>query len=590
MRFGIRIKLILSHLALALVIAGVFYLYLNHTMEKSLVVGITENLINEARLAQVIAGAEIVDMRRDAQRTASVIGGKIKARVTVIAPGGEVVGDSGADAPGMQNHSDRPEFIDALKRGTGTSIRYSETVHVRMLYVAAPFAAAGGQRGVVRLAIPLSQVETAMKGIHAITGAAIALALLCSVFLSYFLSNVTTRPLRAIAAAAASIGKGDLGFRIPVTGSDEASKLADVLNDMAARIEMQLDRLSSDRNRLDAILRSMAEGVMVIDAEGIVTLANPSFRELFAIEDQYVEGESLIEVTRQPQLIDALKKVLATGEKITGEITLSAPSKRTLLTRWVPLSGSGPTTGVVAVFHDITDLKRLEEIRSDFVANVSHELRTPVTVIKGYAETLVSEGEALGPEKISHFSSIILHHSDRLANLISDLLTLSQLESGKIEMDKAPVNLRDLVERVRVFFGERARIAGVAVNVSIPADIPPVAGDIVRLEQVLINLLENAIKYTPAGGWITVSAADEGATVKLSVADTGIGIPAKDIPRIFERFYRVDAARSRDIGGTGLGLSIVKHIVQAHGGAVRVESVPGRGSTFLVVLKKHSRC
>jgi two-component system phosphate regulon sensor histidine kinase PhoR len=588
MRFGIRWKLMSSYLVLVIVIAGVLYGYLNHTLEKKLIQGIAENLFNEAKLARLMAVKEVADLHKDAPAIAYDIGKDISARVTIISQDGQVVGDSeltSGEIRVLENHADRPEFIGALKKGSGRSIRYSATLHTQMLYVALPFKTKNSQTGVVRLALPLSQVENAMTGLHTALGAAVALAFLCSLLLSYILSYITTRPLRIIAANASLIGKGVFGRRIPVTGRDETSELAAVINDMATRIETQLDRISAERNRLDTILRGMGEGVMVTDNSGTITLVNPSFRSLFSLE-KAVEGESLIEITRQPALIAALKKVLATRDEILEEITLQTPVERTILTHWVPLLEEGVMQGVVSVFHDISDIKRLEQIRKDFVANVSHELRTPVAVIKGYAETLSSDGMKMDPERVVHFSRIIHNHAERLAVLISDLLTLSQLESGKIELEMTPVTLQSALNRACSLLEQKARDKEIVIRQEIKSGSAQVLADLGRLEQVLINLLDNAIKFTPQNGAITVSTADLDTFVRIDVADTGIGIPAKDLPRIFERFYTVDAARSRELGGTGLGLSIVRHIVQAHGGTVSVQSIQGKGSTFSFTLKK----
>ena len=588
MNFGIRWKLIISYLALVLVMGGVLYGYLNHILERNLVQGIKENLFSEARLTRLMAEKEIMDIRRDADLIADAAGREIRARVTIISLSGRVEGDSQigpGDMGKLENHADRPEFKGALQNGSGNSIRYSSTLKTYMLYIALPFSARSGQNGVVRLALPLSQVEGALSQLHSVLAAAAALAFLCALLLSYILSNITTRPLRDISAAAARIGKGDLSFRIPVTGRDESAELASVMNDMSARIESNMTRISAERNRLDTILSSMGEGVMVTDNLGTITLANPSFRDLFSLDD-YIEGESLIEITRQPALNTSLKRILQTREEIQEEITLQGIDEKTILVHWVPLLEKGEMAGVVAVFHDISDLKKLEKIRKDFVANVSHELRTPVAVIKGYAEALISDGQGIDREKIARFSKIIHNHAERLTSLISDLLTLSQLESGKLELNLQPVTIQGAVNRARNLLESKAAYKEISINQHISHGSTQVLVDLGRLEQVLINLLDNAIKYTPLHGSVTISTEDIGSMIKVSVTDTGIGIPAKDLPRIFERFYRVDAARSREIGGTGLGLSIVKHIVQAHGGTVSVESIQGKGSTFSFTIRK----
>jgi two-component system phosphate regulon sensor histidine kinase PhoR len=590
MKFGIRWKLMLSYLALVILIAGALYGYLNQTRERNLTEGIAENLFNEARLARLMTSSEIVNLRKDAPEIARGIGREIKARVTIIAMDGNVAGDSERteiELPGMENHADRPEFIGAIKNGSGRSVRYSSTLHTDMLYIALPFATKNMQTGVVRLALPLAKVEKAKTALHAALGAAAGLALICSFLLSYLFSNIITRPLRLIAANAALIGKGGFSSRIPVTGRDEVGELAIVINDMAARIEDQLNRISAERHRLDTILSGMGEGVLVTDSAGIITLVNPSFRSLFSIGDAR-EGESLIEIIRHPDLIAAMKKVLATREEILAEIVLqSLPGTRvSILTHWVPLLEDGVMQGAVAVFHDISDIKRLEQVRKDFVANVSHELRTPVTVIKGYAETLTSDAASMNPEQIVHFSRIINNHAERLSGLINDLLTLSQLESGKMEMEIKPVTLKSSVNRACNLLEQKASDKQIGIHQQINIGETMLLADPGRLEQVLINLLDNAIAYTPTQGVVTVSAMDQNTMVRIDVTDNGIGIPPKDLPRIFERFYRVDDARSKELRGTGLGLSIVRHIVQTHGGTVSVQSVPGKGSTFSFTLKK----
>lgn len=589
MKVKIQWKLMASYLALVMLIGAVLFGYLNRTLERNLTSEVTENLLNEARLVRVMAVREVADMKRDARTLAGTAGREIRARVSIIALDGRVMGDSeltDEELRVLENHAGRPEFRQALRSGTGISTRYSSTLGTNMLYVAMPFQARNHVGGVIRLALPLSRIESAMSSLRTILGAALMLAVLCSLFLSYFLSSITTRPLRTMAAAASRIGRGEFGSRIHVTSRDEIGELATVMNEMAGKIEDQLERISSEKNRLDTILRGMGEGVIVTDASGSVTLVNPAFRALFS-RDREIEGKSLIEITRQPALINALKKVLETREEIVEEIVVLIPGEKYLLTHWVPLMEESTLLGAVAVFHDISDLKTLEKIRRDFVANVSHELRTPVSVIKGYAETLLSEGRTLPPEQGARFIEIIHSHAERLGNLISDLLTLSSIESGGIMLEPVPTSLDAAINRAVHLLEDRVCDKKVSVAVSeCLTGMPQVLADPGKLEQVLINLLDNAVKFTNEKGTVTVSAEDLGEQVRVDVRDTGIGIPAAALPRIFERFYRVDTARSREMGGTGLGLSIVKHIVQAHGGSVSVESEPGQGSTFSFTLKK----
>ena len=588
MKFTIRWKLMASYLLLVLVMGGALYAYLSHTLGDYQVGEIREGLVSEARLARFTAVKEIGGMQRDAPAVAAAIARETRSRVTIISLQGDVLGDSEVAPPELrelENHLTRPEVQDALKKGVGSAIRYSTTLRTSMLYVAVPFTSAGKEEGVLRLALPLSSLEKTRSSLHAILGASLALATLLSLVLSYILSNVTSRSLRVMTATAARIGKGEFSRRIPVRSRDEVGELAGVMNEMAVRIEAQLQSISSEKARLDTILRGMGEGLMVTDGNGVITLVNPAFRALFEIRDE-VEGKPLIDISRHPALNDTFKTVVATRDERLEEITFQLEQEKTVLTHWVPLLDQGDVQGIVAVFHDITDLKKLEKVRKDFVANVSHELRTPVSVIRGYAETLLGGLLEADPARATRFVEIIHNHSERLTALIGDLLALSELESGGTALELRPTTLEGVVMNVCKLLEQKARDKSIAIDAGRLAQVPQVLADRGRLEQVLMNLVDNALNYTPEKGSVTISVTVEEKMVRIAVTDTGIGIPSRDLPRIFERFYRVDAARSRDQGGTGLGLSIVKHIVQLHGGTVLVESTPGKGSTFAFTLKK----
>lgn len=589
MKIKIQWKLMASYLTLIILTGAVLYGYLSRTLERHLLDEARENLLNEAKLVAIMCAKEIGDLKRDAPAIAHNAGREIRARVTIMSADGAVAGDSelkDSDLGKLENHSSRPEFQQAIRNGAGSSIRYSSTLGTSMLYVAYPFRAENDQGGVIRMALPLSRLEAATGSFRTILMAALLLAIVCSFFLSYVIASLTSRPLRKIASVAGLIGKGNFGARIPVTSRDEIGELAAMMNEMTAKIEEQMGKISAERNRLDTILRGMGEGMIVTDTSGNITLANPAFRAIFALVEE-LEGKSLLEITRQPAMHNTLKRTLESREETVEEMSVLVPEEKHLLTHWVPLREEGELLGAVAVFHDISDLKRLEGIRKDFVANVSHELRTPVSVIKGFAETLLNEGDALHPEKKTRFLNIIHNHAERLASLISDLLTLSRMESGAMELEPAPVNILGAVTRAFRLMERTAEEKGISL---IPApsleDTPHALADAAKLDQVFINLLDNGVKFTPAGGSVTISAVQLDSLIKINVTDTGIGIPPRDLPRIFERFYRVDPARSREMGGTGLGLAIVKHIVQAHGGTVSVESSPGKGATFSFTLKK----
>ena len=580
MKGTVRIKLMGSYLLLVLLLGAGLYAYLTVTLEDDLVSGIRGHLQDEARIAALMASKEIHDPQRDAPALTRAIAQAVRARVTLISRDGVVSGDSevvGAELARLENHAGRPEVREALQNRIGSSIRYSATLHTDMMYLAVPY----GAGGVVRLALPLSEVETTERGLQRSLAAAFAVVVLLSLFLSYLLSHLSSRTLRDMAATASRIGRGELGTRVPVRSADELGEVASVMNEMAQRIEVQMERISSEKSRLDAILEGMGEGVMVTDAEAVVTLVNPAFCTLFGT-DTGVQGRQLLEISRHPDLYDACREVLSERHERHQEITL-AQGKSTRV-HWVPLLEKGALRGAVAVFHDISALKRVEKIRRDFVANVSHELRTPVTVIKGYAETLLSGALAGDPERSGHFLGIINNHAQRLSSLIGDLLALSELESGEIVMHPENVALEGAVRQTLQLLELASEEKCVTMESLGLKELPEVWADRGRLDQVLMNLLENAVKYSKNGGKVSISGALEGDMVRVFVRDTGIGIPQKDLPRLFERFYRVDEARSRERGGTGLGLSIVKHIVQVHGGGVTVQSIPGEGAEFSFTL------
>ena len=583
---GFRTKLLLSYIFLIVLISGSFYLYFNHTLQKEMVEESRANLASQVQLARLLV---MSDKQVTApQQLAASIGTVIKARVTLIAPSGTVIGDSDvgpARLAQLENHLHRPEVQEALRNGSGTALRYSDTLRTSMLYSALTYGS-GGSAGIIRLALPLEYLASAKSSLHGVVGGATAVTILIALLFSYALSNLTSRPLSDMAAAAARIGQGGNKAKIPVTSTDEIGMLATVLNDMSERIEDQVQRLSTEKQRLDTILNSMGEGVMVAAPDGVITMVNPAFRTLFSISGD-VEGKKLVEISRHPDLLEAFNELGSPGvNELLREISIQ-PNDITLFTHWVPLHVDGARQGVVAVFHDISDLKKAENMRRDFVANVSHELRTPVTIIKGYAETLLDGALESDPLRARRFVEIIASHSERLTNLINDILTLSSLETKETLLELNPLDVSGTITKGCMLLQERALHKNIAIsNETIGGTLPRVMADQGRLEQVVVNLLENAIKYTPDGGTVCLRAEDDGDYVKVSVYDTGIGIPFKDLPRIFERFYRVDEARTREQGGTGLGLAIVKHIVQLHGGTVSVTSEPGQGSVFSFTVRK----
>lgn len=578
-----RWKLMLSFMLLVITMAALFYILFDRTLHGYATSETAAQLQRQTALAKVMIEHE---NSKNISESAKIIATAIKARVTIISPVGLVIGDSEvteSELSTLDNHADRPEIIEAAKSGSGTSIRYSSTIHKNMLYSAIPFKNSD-KSGFVRLALPLDSLSKIRSTLHKMIGGSILFAVLASLLLSYFLSRIVFKPLEAISAAAIRIGKGELDLQIPISGNDEVSGLAKVMNEMSVKICEQLQKIAAEKQQQNAIFQAMGEGVMVVDNSGIVTLLNPAFCKIFALDDAS-SGRALIEVSRNPELLSAYHQQQETSAELVREIVIPAKGQ-TLLTHWVPLDLNEERLGVVAVFHDISDLKKTEIMRRDFVANVSHELRTPLTVIKGYAETMLDGVLQSDPKMSRQFTEIILRHSERLTTLISDILTLSNLEAKAATIELSATDFLATLNYAVLLLSEQAATKNIKINIEISDNLPKVLADKGKLEQVLLNLLENGIKYTPAGGIICIYAKESGEFIKISIADSGIGISEKDIARIFERFYRVDEARSREQGGTGLGLAIVKHIILLHGGEVSVTSEIGKGSTFKFTLLK----
>ena len=393
------------------------------------------------------------------------------------------------------------------------------------------------------------------------------------------------RLLREIGAWARSFAGGDFSRRISLSARDEMEELADSLNSMSRQIQSRMEESVADKSRLEAVFLSMFDGVMVIDQSGEIVLMNQALKEFLQV-DSTVTGKKPLEVIRNIGIQELAERVLTSHSRLESrEITFLFPEERVLLAHATPVLRADTIDGAVLVFHDITGLRRLEKVRQDFVANVSHELRTPVSTIRGYAETLL-EGALEDKAHAREFLRIIYDDAERLTKLINDLLDLSRIESGKMKLALEGCSLEAVVDKVLTGMEKEAHKNSVTLKKEIPPRLAKARIDEAAIAQVLFNLVENAVKYNNAGGSVTITARETDRGVEVSVTDTGIGIPQEDIPRIFERFYRVDKARSRELGGTGLGLSIVKHIIHAHRGEITVESKPGGGSTFLFTLPK----
>jgi two-component system, OmpR family, phosphate regulon sensor histidine kinase PhoR len=505
------------------------------------------------------------------------------ARVTIIAPDGTVVADSalsGAALRSVENHHGRPEVQQALAAGAGSAIRHSTTVSEAFLYAGVAIRHQGRLVGVARVARSLRGVEEQIAELQRAVTLALGLAFVITALLSAVLSSSVAGPLGQVMDAARRFAAGDLSARSRVVRSDEVGELARILNRSADQLQARITEIARDRARIDAILSAMEDGVMAVDHRGVVLLANQALRESLELYEPV--GRHYLEVLRQRAVGELVEAVLAAGARREGAVQMLRGG-RAYAVIGVPFPGpEGQPPGAVLTFHDVTERHRVERVRRDFVANASHELRTPLTSIRGFVEAL-EDGAMQEPATGRRFLEKIRVHADRMAGLVSDLLELSRLESGERAPAWQDVAPAEVAEEVAASFAGAAERKGVALHRS-DRGTPTVLSDPDRLRQILENLVENAVKYTPTGGRIDITTGPAADGAELVVADDGPGIPAEHLPRIFERFYRVDKARSREIGGTGLGLSIVKHLAEGMGATVRVESQLGRGTRFTVIL------
>ncbi len=531
----------------------------------------------EAEAIQRLAGADAAGLQQWAVETVR----GTTFRLTLVDGRGRVLADSArtpAQVAEMENHADREEIRRAMAAGSGVAARRSETTGEDYVYAARSVSLPRGGVAVVRLSQPIASLQALRGQLARALGLAALAALLAAGLTGWWLHRRIFRPFLDIVGGAHRLAAGDLRHRLAVPDEPEIATLASALNRLASRVQEEIVATAAERDHLQAILAGMSEGVLVTAPDGRALLANPAFRRLFGLVGD-IAGRTPLEISRQVVLDRLVHDTASRGEGGTISIELDSPERRTIALTSALLSGSG---GVVLVARDVSPLIRLAEMRRDFVANVSHELKTPLAAIRGYAETL-HDGALADPGASRRFVERILSQCQRLQALLDDLLTLSRLEGAREPAERVPVDLADLARHTLEVVAVPARDRGVTLEIAAGA-MPRVLGNLDGLERLLLNLLDNAIKYNRPGGRVTVRLASSARDAVLEVSDTGIGIPPDAVPRLFERFYRVDKGRARDEGGTGLGLAIVKHVAHAHGGSVEVESESGKGSTFRVTL------
>ena len=585
----LRLKLFLTYLLLSLLclfIAGIMIVLSEQRYSRA---ELEKNMFFETELLSKILVPVLASnpSQTKIDNLTKELGHKIEGRITVIDKTGKVLGDSyenEKDVPNMENHINRPEVAEALRGGVGKIARFSYTIKTDMLYVAYPMRDRTGIIGVVRLALPIIQLKHYQNRIIDIVLIGLLIALVFSLLLSLLFSSKVTKPLRQMMQVSKKISQGDFTQKIKARTKDEIGELGQILNGMSLELSSKIDQINEDKLKLDSVLSNMTEGVLALDYRGKVLLVNDALGRMFELDSAY--GRLYYEVIRDYALNQFIREVFSTKQAKNMEFSSLHPQERELMVQST-LVGSQKenTVFTIFVFYDITELKRTEKIRRDFVANVSHELKTPLTSIKGFVEAL-QDGAINDSEQANQFLSIISQHTERMNKIISDLLQLSLIESEGFQLKIEPFAIKEVVEGVVSMLKSSAEKKSQNIEIKLYSEEQRVLADKYRINQALTNLVDNAIRYTPEKSTITIQTEDKGDSIEIAVMDNGIGIPSKDLPRIFERFYTVDKGRSRESGGTGLGLSIVKHIIEAHNGKVIVESELGKGSRFSFDLKK----
>ena len=572
----------LSAALLALAVAGLLFAT---TMRSQMDAKIEATLVAEARMAADLLGRgvqllSVGELDEQADRLGSLIG----ARVTFVAMDGRVVGDSAESLDGiatMENHAQRPEILEAAERGLGRAQRYSATLKIDMLYIAVPVRHPA--ISFVRIALPLTDIRHQLQPVATATLTALAVALLGGATIAWFFSARIGQRVRLIAGIADRYRRGDLTPPQLGFGDDELGAVARALDESVQEVGRRLGEQARDRARMEAILAGMVEGVIVVDPQARLQLVNDAARQMLQLDEANVGiGKPYVETIRLPAIAELVAGVLLGRAPTALQLSPPRDPSRTIMASAAPAAGSA-AHGVILVLHDITELRRADQIRRDFVANVSHELRTPLTAIRGYVEAL-SEGGTDEDER-QRFLEIIARHTQRMERLVKDLLRLARLDAGQETLDLVACDTRSLAEAVIADVLPRLTERGQSVNLTIGPEAGSVRADPAKLHDALRNLVANAITYAPANSRIRIDAARAGRRVAISVADEGPGIPDEDLSRVFERFYRVDKSRARDPGGIGLGLAIVKHLVELHGANVRAENGANGGARFTISLE-----
>ena len=576
MKKNLFYKIFFSYLVIISLSFLLLDLFLREEVEKNLTSQIETEMMSYAKIIDLSPREKITEQIGEMANISN-------CRVTLIDARGKVFADSEKDVTQMENHSNRPEVQEARLKGSGKSVRFSSSLNIDMLYVAVTIRNGEKINGYVRLARPLHDVQKVIQKMYESILGASAIAVIVSLLIALFISYRLAEPIRAMERFTEKLRQGEPVGAILLNTADETKKLADNINFLVEELKDKIRIANEEKSKLMTALTSMTEGVLIINAQGLIEFVSPVLGDMLSVRYEDVFGKTLMEAFRSAELQKILTEFKRTGENITREITLDMVEAVILNVSVSAVHGYPQEDKTMIVFHDVTRLKKLEKVKEDFVANVTHEIRTPLTAIIGYLET-IKNGAIGNIDETKKFVDIILNQAERLNRLVEDLLTLSHIELKELKFNFENVSINAAITNVISLVEAKAKEKKITIHNNVRENFPMIRADKDKLTQIFVNILDNAVKFTPESGRITIVAKEADAYTAVSISDTGIGVPRDEIQRLGERFYRVDRSRSRDLGGTGLGLSIVKHLMIAHGGRMEIESELGRGTTVSLLF------
>ena len=576
MKKNLFYKIFFSYLVIISLSFLLLDLFLREEVEKNLTSQIETEMMSYAKIIDLSPREKVTEQIGEMANISN-------CRVTLIDARGKVFADSEKDVTQMENHSNRPEVQEARLKGSGISVRFSSSLNIDMLYVAVTIRNGEKINGYVRLARPLHDVQKVIQKMYESILGASAIAVIVSLLIALFISYRLAEPIRAMERFTEKLRQGEPVGAILLNTADETKKLADNINFLVEELKDKIRIANEEKSKLMTALTSMTEGVLIINAQGLIEFVSPVLGDMLSVRYEDVFGKTLMEAFRSAELQKILTEFKRTGENITREITLDMAEVVILNVSVSAVHGYPQEDKTMIVFHDVTRLKKLEKVKEDFVANVTHEIRTPLTAIIGYLET-IKNGAIVNIDETKKFVDIILNQAERLNRLVEDLLTLSHIELKELKFNFENVSINAAITNVISLVEAKAKEKKITIHNNVRENFPMIRADKDKLTQIFVNILDNAVKFTPESGRITIAAKEADAYTAVSISDTGIGVPRDEIQRLGERFYRVDRSRSRDLGGTGLGLSIVKHLMIAHGGRMEIESELGRGTTVFLLF------